>query len=254
MTMSLYNGAPRMAASWPIPRRAMLLGSVTLALQPALGRAEIAHVQPATVPELVRALDVAAMDLFGAAEAGQWDDATRALRHVRSAATGVNGLEPAYLAAGGGTEDFIQVVNNLSADAIEAGTALSVKDQRWLVSCADRIASRAGELSRPFAGRADAVAPRIDTLLFLARRMRRALVWRDADGLVSAQDAFAQLWLKLRNELAGQQPTATDAVQQALTSLGKTPTRTQIKRLYEATEALGTATTSVVPNVQLKSP
>ena len=155
----------------------------------------------------------------------------------------MNGLESAYLAAGGDTEDFIQVLNNLSDDAIEAGTALSTKDRRWLVSCADRIASRAGELSRPFAGRADAVVPRIDTLLFLARRMRRALVWRNEDGLISAQDAFTQLWSRLRKELAGKQATAADAVQRALAGIEKPPTRAEIKRLYEATQALGTAVT-----------
>ena len=221
----------------------MLAGSVTMALVLSLGGAGIAHAQRGAIPNVARALDVAAMGLFDAAEVGEWDDAARALRHIRSAAAGVSGLESAYLAAGGGIEDFIQVVNNLSADAIEADTALSTKDRRWLVSCADRIVSRAGELSRPFDSRADAVVPRIDTLLFLARRMRRALVWSDEGGLISAHNSFTRLWSELKNELAGKQAAAVDAVQRALADIGKSPTRAQIKRIYEATQALGTAVT-----------
>lgn len=229
-------GAPSSA-----PRRAMMTGSVTLALMPSLGRAGTAPAQSAAVPAIVRALDAAAMNLFDAAEAEKWDDAARALQQVRSIAAGVSDLESAYLAAGGGIGDFVEVVNNLSADAIEAGAALSTKDRRWLVSCADRIASRAGELSQPFDARAGAAVPRIDTLLFLARRMRRALVWRDEDGLINAHDAFTRLWPKLRSELAGKQAAAADAVQRALADVGQPPTRDELKRLYKTTQVLGTA-------------
>ncbi len=143
--------------------------------------------------------------------------------------------------AGGGIGHFVEVVNNLSADAIEAGTALSAKDRSWLVSCADRIASRAGELSEPFDARAGAAVPRIDTLLFLVRRMRRALVWRDEDGLINSHDAFTRLWSKLRTELAGKQAVSVDAVQHALADVGNPPTRDELKRLYKTTQALGAA-------------
>ena len=219
----------------------MLVGWGTLALMPSIGHAGTAPAQSAAVPGIVRALDAAAMDLFDAAEDSKWDDAARALQRVRSIAPGVSGLESAYLAAGGGIGHFIEVVNNLSADAIEAGTALSAKDRPWLVNCADRIASRAGELSEPFDARAGAAVPRIDTLLFLVRRMRRALVWRDEDGLISSHDAFTRLWSKLRTELAGKQTASADAVQRALEDVGRAPTRDELKRLYKTTQALGAA-------------
>lgn len=221
----------------------MLAASVALALVPALGTARLAQAQSPTTPGTVRALDGAATKLFDAAESGNWDDAASALRRVQSIAPGVSDLESAYLAAGGGIGDFIAVVNNLSADAIEAGTALSAKDRGWLVSCADRIASRAGELSQPFDRRANAVVPRIDTLLFLARRMRRALVWSDEGGLLNARDSFTRLWSSLCDELAGKQPTEVGAVQRALANVGKAPSLGDVKRLYEATQALGAAVT-----------
>ena len=63
---------------------------------------------------------------------------------------------------------------------------MSVKDRRWLASSADRIASRAGELSQPFAERGGTVHQRVEVLLFLARRMRRALVWNDQSGYRSS--------------------------------------------------------------------
>ncbi|MEO8835992.1 MAG: hypothetical protein ABI364_04565 [Caldimonas sp.] len=221
----------------------MLAGSLMLALRPSIGRAEVAPAgRNAVVPGDVRALDVAATDLFDAAEAGNWDDAALALRRVRSIAPGVSGLESAYLAAGGGIDHFIEVVDNLNGDAIEAGTALSTKDRPWLVSCADRIASRAGELSQPFDARTGTVVPRFDTLLFLVRRMRRALVWRDEGGLIDAHHAFTRLWSKLRPELAGQQAAGADAVERALADVGQPPTRNQLKQLYKATQALGAAT------------
>jgi hypothetical protein len=219
----------------------MLSASVALALMPALGFPETARAQTAIIPDTVRALDAAATKLFVAAEAGKWVDAAPALRRVQSIAPSVSDLESAYVDAGGALEDFIAVVNNLSADAIEASTALAVKDRRWLVSCADRIASRAGELSRPFDRRVNAVVPRIDTLLFLARRMRRAIVWGDKGTLTHAHDGFTRLWASLRDELAGNQPTAVNAVQRALANVGRAPSPGEVKRLYEATQALGAA-------------
>lgn len=111
----------------------------------------------------------------------------------------------------------------------------------WLINSADRSVLRAGELSRPFDRRADVVLPRIDTLLFLTRRMRRALVWSDEGGLLNAHDAFERLWSSLRDELAGKQPTAVGAVQRALAAIGTAPSPGQIKRLDEATRALGAA-------------
>lgn len=222
----------------------MLGASVALSLLPALGPAELARAQSAAMPGNVRALDVAATDLFDAAEGEKWHDAARALGQVRSIAPGLSDLESAYLAAGGGIEDFFQVVNNLSADVIEAGMALSTKDRRWLVSSADRIVSRAGELARPFAARDNAVIPRIDTLLFLTRRMRRALVWSDTSGFIIAHNAFTRLWPSLRDELAGKQTSAVDVVQRALVNVDRmAPSGAAIKRLYEATQALAAAAT-----------
>jgi len=75
---------------------------------------------------------------------------------------------------------FFQARNNLTADLIEARSALS---KRWLASCAVRIAERAGELSQPFADESNTLARRVEALLFLARRMRQAkgrTIWDSA--------------------------------------------------------------------------
>ena len=226
----------------PTSRRALLAASVLLTMMPVRGHAKLAQAQGAVRPAAGRALDVAATDLFNAAQAGKWSDAAQALGQIRTIAPGLNDLEATYVEAGGNLEDFFQVVNNLSADAMEADTALSTKNQRWLLSCADRVVSRAGELARPFAVGANAIAPRIDTLLFLVRRMQRALVWSDGDGFTNAHAAFVRLWPGLRSELAGKLASAVDAVQRALLNVDtKAPSDAAIKRLYAAIQALALA-------------
>lgn len=49
-------------------------------------------------------------------------------------------------------------------------------------------------------GKWSAVVPRIDTLLFLERRMRLALTWSDVSSLKNTQDAFTRLWSSLRRK------------------------------------------------------
>lgn len=222
-----------------VPRRIMLLGSVALAMHSSISRAADVQARPANrLPDVVREIDATAMKLFDAAEAGEWNDSASALARIQALAPSVSGLQSAYVEAGGSVEHFIQVVNNLSGDTIEAGTALSTKDQPWLTSCADRIVSRAGELSQPFANKVGAMTPRVDTLLFLARRMRRALVWRDQAGFANAHDSFVMLWLKLHEQMAGRYMPEAAAIQAALGDIGEIPTRAQIKRLYKATQAI----------------
>jgi hypothetical protein len=220
-------------------RRLLAASAMLLALTSVLGASIEARAANPTVPGAVGSLDVAAMALFDAAESANWDGAAQALKNVTSAALGVKDLEPDYIRAGGEIGDFIEAQNNLSGDLVEANLALSVKDKRWLVSAADRIESRAGELSQPFAARSNTVAPRVATLLFLVRRMRRALVWEDDGGFRDARDAFDRLWSSLRIELAGK--PSVGAVQGAVTSIGTSPTGAGLKKLYTAVLAMGGA-------------
>ncbi|MEO7114928.1 MAG: hypothetical protein ABIZ18_03635 [Caldimonas sp.] len=229
------GAAARASDAISVSKRRLLGGTALLAVGVPIG----ARAAGTPVPGSIRELDNAAMALFDAAEAANWDGAAKALERAKSATLGAKDLERAYIDAGGGIGHFIEAKNNLSADLIEARTALSVKDKRWLISAADRLESRAGELSQPFADQSNAIVPRIETLLFLARRMRRALVWGDDGGFRDARDSFDRLWSPLRSELAGK--PSVSAVQEALTSIVKSPTSTGLKKLYAATLALRSA-------------
>ena len=223
-----------MTAASPARRRLFVVLSTLMAWSP------VAPVQAdsATFPAATRNLDAAAMTLFDAAEDGRWPQAKEALRHLRTAATAVVGDEQAYVDAGGQLGDFLVARNKLSADLAEAGVALSVRDRRWLVSCAERIAERGGELSVPFVPAADILTPRVMALLFLARSIRRALVWDDTDTLVDARQEFARLWRAMRVELAGKAPAEAKALDDALQKLRTAPSTDAARALYEDVERL----------------
>ena len=210
----------------------MLLAPIALAS--SLGLPLGASAASAALPGVAGSLDDAAMALFDAAETANWAEAEEALGRARTAALEVNGLQSKFIAAGGAISRFIEVQNNLGADLIEAGTALSVRDQRWLISSADRIESRAGELSQPFLDRTDALFPRIETLLFLARRMRRALVWHDDGGYRQAFDDFRRVASPLHAELGKRSPEGTRALDRALERMGDSPSSVGLKALYAA--------------------
>lgn len=193
----------------------------------------------AALPAPVRDLDAAALVLFDAAESSQWLQARAALARARTAATAAGSMGGLFTEAGGALHRYFEVRNGLSGDLVEAGLALSVKDRRWLIGVAERIVTHAGELAQPFAERSDAVTPRIETLLFLARRMRRALVWNDSFGYQGAHQDFASLWQTLRLELAASVPAARiQALDQALQRAARLRSADDGKRLNDAVLAL----------------
>lgn len=211
------------------------VGALALSLAPRSARAAVV-----ALPAALAELDAAAMSLFDAAEAGQWAQARAALARARSAANAAGPLEGVFTEAGGELHRFFQARNNLTGDLIEARTALSVNDRRWLVSVADRIVARAGELSQPFAERSGTVNQRIDVLLFLARRMRRALVWSDELGYRSARDDFKQLWQSTAPEMATLPPQKRRGLDDALLRLSLSRAANDVKRFYNAVAALRT--------------
>ena len=169
---------------------------------------------------------------------GGWSAAKQALQRAQRAAGAVAPLESAFVDAGGELRHFFQARNDLVGDLIEAKTALSVRDRRWLVSAADRIAARAGELSQPFEMRANALLPRVESLLYLVRRMRRALVWQDHIGLQSAHDDFRRLWSGLKVELTAAPADRVRALDDALISLSLSKSSADVQRLYVAVQQL----------------
>ena len=224
-----------------VMRRRLLAGTAALplvALAATFGLSTRARAATGMIPSAVRDLDMAAMALFDAAEGGRWLVARQALNRARTSAEAIGAVESAYVDAGGQISDFFQARNNLTGDLIEAKTALSVKDRRWLVSSADRIAARAGELSLPFAEQANVLIPRVEALLFLARRMRRALVWQDDIGFGVAQDDFKRLWQALRDELEKQLPDKVRALDNAMNRVAVSRSSTDLKSLYTAIEGL----------------
>lgn len=209
------------------------LAALALSLAPRRASAAVS-----AMPAAIGDLDAAAMSLFDAAEAGQWAQAGTALVRTRAAANAAGALEGAFTQAGGALHRFFQARNKLTGDLLEAETALSVKDRRWLASSADRIVSRAGELSQPFAERAGTVHQRIEVLLFLARRMRRALVWSDESGYRSARDDFKRLWQLTGPEVTSLAPEKRRALDEALLRLSLSKAARDVKRLYDAVAAL----------------
>ena len=210
---------------------AIALAATLLAARPVLAAR-------ATMPDALRRLDAAAMALFDAAEDEQWAAAKQALAGARAAAVAAEDDERHYVDAGGQMADFLAARDNLRADLIEAGMALATPDKRWLVACAERIAERAGELSVPFAERDDILAPRLTTLLFLARSIRRAVTWGDADALADAQQEFGRLWRAVRVELSGKAPTESKTLDAALEKLKHSNTTADARALYNSVARL----------------
>ena len=213
---------------------ALLSPTYGLALATPQDRADKA----AAIPPAVAALDTAAASLFDAAERRQWSRARTELDKARSAARGAAALEGPFAKAGGELHRYFQAINNLSGDLIEAGTALSVKDARWLVNAADRIAARAGELSQPFVQRSGAIAQRVEVLIFLARRMRRALVWSDGMGYQAAREDFRRLWANMHTQVSALSPGAQKSLDDALARLSSTTNAGHARALQRAVEAL----------------
>ena len=235
--------ASRAPAAASDSRRRVLVASAALPLLGlglglTLGPQRLARAAADATPASLRRLDAAAMALFDAAQGSHWTAARRALDQARASAATLAAVEPAFLAAGGELNHFFEARNNLGTDLIEAATALSVKDRRWLVNCADRIAARAGELSQPFAEHTDASIPRIESLLFLARRMRRALVWRDSVGYRSAYDDFKRLWQSLSETLRSQRAARLRALDDALARTASSRSAADVQALYLAVKHL----------------
>jgi hypothetical protein len=178
------------------------------------------------------------MNLFDAAVARHWAAAHDALARARKAAAEVGPLEPAYVDAGGDLSRFYRARNDLGADLLEARTALDAKAERWLASCADRIADRAGTLSLPFDARSDRLTPGVESLLALARRMRNALVWQDDAGFRNAHHDFKTLWASLRQSLAGRSETQVHALDVALNRIAISRAPQDLQALEQAVRDL----------------
>ena len=116
---------------------------------------------------------------------------------------------------------------------------MSVQDRRWLVSVASHVAARAGELSLPFVGHGNAVAPLIAALLYLALRMRRALVWQD-DIRISRRHGRLRETLDVPARQARRAVTADrmHALEAALGRLTSHASAADVRRLYDSVIAL----------------
>ncbi len=221
-------------------RRWLVTGLVLplLSLAWTLGIPRQAHAGDHLLPAVVHTLGDAAMALFDAAETGDWTAAAAALVRAKEAARGVGDIETTYVTSGGTLAHFFEAQNGLSSDLMEADTAISVQDGRWLVSAADRLVTRADALSAPFKPRNNAIVPRIETLLLLARRMRRANGLADTASYADASAAFGRLWSVLRDELPSATAPQKTALQQSFDSLDASPSTASVRKLYLAVAAL----------------
>ncbi|ODV13325.1 MAG: hypothetical protein ABT20_02255 [Rubrivivax sp. SCN 70-15] len=230
-----------LGAAAVLPWLAAALAPAAHATEAAAGTAAAASgAAPARppFPPVLHALDRAAMNLFDAPVARHWPAARDALARARKAAAEVGPLEPAFVDAGGDLSRFYRARNDLGADLLEARTALDAKDERWLASCADRIADRAGTLSLPFDARSDKLTPGVESLLALARRMRNALVWQDDAGFRNAHEDFKTLWASLRQSLAARSETQVHALDVALNRIAISRAPQDLQALEQAVRNL----------------
>jgi len=225
-----------------LPRRRMLTTAAAVSLLAVSASARAAsppsRSTASAIPQPLLDLDFAAMALFEAAEATHWDDAHTALSKVETSAAAIAALEARYADAGGKLETFFEATNHLTADLIDARAAESVRDRDWLLASADNILTRAGNLTEPFARRTDAALPRIEVLLVMTRRMRRALDWQDDEGFEAALRDFNRLWLVVRSEIGARAPERVQAVEQALASIGQARNVANLRALSTAVHEL----------------
>lgn len=253
----LQQGSARMKAAGPTPsprtdhpdclnaprRRWLVTGLVLplLALAGSRGLPRGAHAADLSLPAMASALNGAAMALFDAAETSDWVAAAAALGRAQNVTRAIGELDTAYVTSGGSREHFFEARNNLSADLIDAKSAISVQDRPWLMRAADELVTRAGELSEPFRRRDNTIVQRIETLLSLARRMRRARVSEDAGDLADASAAFRRLWSTVRGQLPGGTTPQTAALEQALAGIDTSSSSADLRKLYQAVAALRAA-------------
>ena len=222
-----------------IDLRRRLLVNLGIALFAGAGRLAYATPAPApTLPQTVVDLDAATLAFFEAARAGRWDDAHKQLEAVRNAARSVPELQSSFTDAGGELSRFFAATNALTADLVDASAAESVWDRTWLVSAAENLLARAGDLTEPYASRIDATAPRLEVLLVLARRMRRAPAWLDTTGYASARRSFDHLWPALRGELRAKRPHLVESVDAARAGITGPPSSANAHTLYVAVRNL----------------
>jgi len=219
--------------------RRRTLVSLGIALLAGAGRLAEASPAPAsTVPQTVIDLDASTLAFFEAAKAGRWDDVHKELEAVRNAARSVPELQSSFTDAGGELSRFFAATNALTADLVDAAAAESVWDRTWVVSAAENLLARAGDLTEPYAARIDATAPRLEVLLVLARRMRRAPEWLDTTGYASARRSFDRLWPALRGQLGAQRPHLVESVDAARAGIAGPPSPANAHTLYVAVRNL----------------
>jgi len=217
-------------------RRRWLAAATVFPLLAATAPAARAAARP--VPQPLLDLGSAATKLFNAAESGSWETIQAALATVQAAVERVRGAEKAYAEAGGPVNRFFEAGHYLEAEMVDARAAASVRDRPWLVSTADNILSRVGDLTAPFADGSDQLLPQAEALLFLTRRMRRALAWDDADGMTLARRDFDRLWKRLRGEVASQAPAKVRSVDAALGAVARARTVASLRALAAAVRGL----------------
>jgi hypothetical protein len=216
-------------------RRRVLAGVGAALLLAGIAAAPPGRAAPAPaqqVPRPLLDLDSAASALFDAAEAERWADAHKALVAAQTAARSIDDMQTSFSEAGGRLSRFFAATNQLTADLIDARAAESVRDRPWLVDSADNLLARAGDLTEPYAARIDAPLPRLEVLLVLARRMRRAPAWQDAGGFAAARGAFDRLWPALRAELIVRAPRGVGRVDAARARITTAPSSANARSLY----------------------
>lgn len=226
------------ASATALGRRRVLLGLPALVMSAGLLGASAARADSSPQPPELRALERAALALFDATDAAPWPAVSQALDPLREAAKRAATLEIAYLDAGGQLGDFLATRDMLAADLIEAGAALAAANRRWLISAAERIVQVADRLSLPFDQAGYQLGPRLKDLLYLARSIRRALIWSDDAGQLAAQQDFSRLWRSVRVVLETAHPNEVKRLNVALDRLSQSHAAADARALSLSVEQL----------------
>jgi len=120
-----------------------------------------------------------------------------------------------------------------------ADRAAAGADRIALGKAANRMTLLAGELAQPFADAQEApTALKVDVAMYLAWRMRQALISGDTSGYEAAHAAFDRLWLDVQRSTPGVDDVRLAALERALTMAALSHSAQAVIELQSAAQAV----------------
>jgi len=178
--------------------------------------------------------------LFDAAATMHWRSARVALQALHEQIGQLDETSRTqFTAAGGPVENWLAARAGLLAGLARADRAAAGADGIALGKAANRMTLLAGELAQPFADAQEApTALKVDVAMYLAWRMRQALISGDTSGYEAAHAAFDRLWLDVQRSTPGVDDVRLAALERALTMAALSHSAQTVIELQSAAQAV----------------